>query len=134
MTQTAKVEKKKLSREERKKLLKALNYEKVNGKPIYYRNYEKVLKGEIPLEAVMGSSDIQAYLVALLVALLHSKLDPNKYLILTNEVGFFTSENSFRLLDIAVFEKTINVILKHQPLMWKNFDKTARGGSFECSF
>jgi len=82
-----------------------LIYEKVKGKPIYYRNYREALKGKLPLEAVMGSSDLQAYLVALFVALLYFRINTEKYLILTNEIGFYTSENSFRLLDIAVFER-----------------------------
>ena len=89
MTQTAKVEKKKLSKEERKNLLKALTYEKVNGKPIYYRNYEKVLKGELPLEAVMGSSGLQAYLIILLIEFLLNKLNRERFIVLSNEVGFF---------------------------------------------
>jgi len=105
MPTTFGIKKGKLSKEEKRQLLKILTYEKVNGKPIYYRDYKKVLKGELPLEAVMGSSDIQAYLVALIVALLYSKLDPKKYLVLTNEVGFFTLKSSYRLLDIAVFER-----------------------------
>ena len=102
---TLKETKKETKKSKKKQIPEALIYEKVKGKPIYYRNYEKVLKGELPLEAVMGSSDIQAYLVALIVALLYSKLDPKEYLVLTNEVGFFTSKNSYRLLDIAVFER-----------------------------
>lgn len=103
MVKTA--EKRKLSKEERRNLLKILTYEKVNGKPIYYRGYEKVLKGELPPKAVMGSSDLRAYIVAVLVAYLFSKLDESKYIVTTNEIGFFTSEDSFRLLDIAVFER-----------------------------
>ncbi|RTZ69095.1 MAG: Uma2 family endonuclease, partial [Aquificaceae bacterium] len=102
---TLKETKKESKKKIKKQIPEALIYEKVKGKPIYYRNYEKVLKGELPLEAVMGSSDIQAYLVALIVALLYSKLDPKEYLVLTNEVGFYTSKNSYRLLDIAVFER-----------------------------
>ncbi len=102
---TLKETKKETKKSKKKQIPEALIYEKVKGKPIYYRNYEKVLKGELPLEAVMGSSDIQAYLVALIVALLYSKLNPKEYLVLTNEVGFFTSKNSYRLLDIAVFER-----------------------------
>ncbi len=94
-----------VSKKERKELLKALTYEKVRGKPIYYRNYEKVLKGELPPEAVMGSSDLQAYLVAILVAYLFSKLAKKGYVVATNELGFYTSEDSYRLLDIAIFEK-----------------------------
>ena len=89
----------------KKELLNTLTYEKVKGKPIYYRDYEKVLEGKLPPEAVMGSSDLQAYLVAIMVAYLFSKLDENRYVVTTNELGFFTGEDSFRLIDIAVFEK-----------------------------
>jgi len=46
---TTEVKRKKLSKEERQKLLKALIYEKVNGKPIYYRGYREVLKGKLTL-------------------------------------------------------------------------------------
>ena len=88
-----------------KELLNTLIYEKAKGKPIYYRNYEKVLKGELPVEAVMGSGDLQAYLIALIVAYLFSNLDADKYLIMTNELGFYTSGDDFRLLDVAIFEK-----------------------------
>ena len=92
-------------KESKKELLNMLTYEKVKGKSIYYRDYEKVLEGKLPPEAVMGSSDLQAYLVAIIVAYLFSELDKNRYVVTTNELGFFTREDSFRLLDIAIFEK-----------------------------
>ncbi len=88
-----------------KKLLNTLIYEKVKGKPIYYRNYEKVLRGKLHAEAVMGSGDLQAYIIALLLAYLFSKLDVNRYIIMTNKLGFYTLGNSYKLLDIAIFEK-----------------------------
>jgi len=105
MLKTTSERRKKLSPEERKRLLKALTYEKVNGKPIYYRNYRKVLKGELPLEAVMGSSGLHAYLITLIVALLLKKLDATKYELLFNEVGFLIKKGSWRNLDIAIFER-----------------------------
>ena len=79
---------KKLSKEKRKALLKALIYEKVNGKPIYYRDYKKVLKGELPPEAVMGSSGLQALIIRLIVEFLLKTLDLSRYEILFNELGF----------------------------------------------
>ena len=94
-----------LSKEERKRLLKLLTYEKVNGKPIYYRDYKKVLKGEIPPEAVMGSSGIQAYLIMLLIKFLLDQLDENRFLLLSSELGFLYKKGSWRNLDIAIFEK-----------------------------
>ena len=93
-------------KEEKKELLKRLTYEITKeGKPIYYRGYKEVLKGKLPPEAVIGSSELQAFLVALLVAYLFSKLDKERYLITANELGFFTGEDSYRLLDIAIFDK-----------------------------
>jgi len=51
---------KKVSPEERRKLLKALIYERTkSGKVIYYRDYDKVLSGEKTLEEVIGSSKLQ---------------------------------------------------------------------------
>ena len=94
-----------LPEEERKKLLKVLTYEKVKGKPIYYRGYKKVLKGELPPEAVMGSSGIQAYLIMLLIKFLLNKLDEKRFILLSNELGFTYKKGSWRNLDIAIFER-----------------------------
>ncbi len=96
---------KKLTKEERKRLLKVLTYERVNGKPIYYRDYKKVLKGELPPEAVMGSSGLQAFIVRLIVEFLLKSLDISRYEILFNELGFLYRKGSWRNLDIAIFEK-----------------------------
>ena len=95
----------KLSSQQRRNLLKLLTYEKVKGKPIYYRDYKKVLKGELPSEAVMGSSGFQAYLIMLLIKLLLSKIDEEKFIILSSELGFLYKKGSWRNLDIAIFEK-----------------------------
>jgi len=96
---------KKLSKEEKHRLLKLLTYEKVNGKPIYYRDYKKVLKGELTPEAVIGSSGIQAYLIRLIVEFLLKTLNLSKYEVLFSELGFLYKKGSWRNLDIAVFEK-----------------------------
>ncbi|AAC07450.1 hypothetical protein [Aquifex aeolicus] len=98
--------KKKLSKEEKKRLLKLLTYEKVNGKPIYYRDYRKVLRGELPPGAVMGSSGLQAFLIILLIKFLLNKLDDKKFILLSNELSFLYKKGSWRNLDIAIFEKT----------------------------
>ena len=57
-----------------KKVPRALIYEKRNGKPIYYQNYQKVLSGELPLEAVMGSGYLQALIIELLLRVLMPKI------------------------------------------------------------
>ena len=92
----------------RKKVPRALVYEMRRGRPIYYRDYEKVLRGELPLEAVMGSSVLQGVLIALVVAFLYRELErraPGKYVVSTNEIGFKIAPRTWRNLDIAVFER-----------------------------
>lgn len=84
---------------------KALIYEMAHGKPIYYRDYQKVLTNEKCLEEVMGCSFLQGALVALLAGLLITKLNMRKYVVTTNETGFTYAPKSWRLLDIAIFEK-----------------------------
>ena len=101
-----------LSKEEKKKLLKLLTYEKVKGKPIYYKDYKKVLKGELPPEAVMGSSELHAILLALIVHFLVEKLGKN-YIVAAGELSFYTSSNSIRNLDIAIYKR--DEIKKPQP-------------------
>lgn len=82
-----------------------LIYEMVDGKPIYYHSYKKVLTQEKTKEEVMGSSFLQAELVALLVSLLGRALNLRKYVLTTNELGFLYKAKNWRVLDIAIFEK-----------------------------
>ncbi|RUM43526.1 MAG: Uma2 family endonuclease, partial [Desulfurobacterium sp.] len=82
-----------------------LIYEMRYGKPIYYRNYDKVLSGEKSLEEVMGSSKLQSLLISLLLKALFSSLDEREYVVLPSEIGFKFAPRSWRNLDIAIFEK-----------------------------
>jgi Uma2 family endonuclease len=90
--------------QENSKVPERLIYEMVNGKPIYYRDYDKVLSGEKRLEEVLGSSSIQAILVALILKALFQQL-PEDYILATNEMGFKLAPKSWRNLDIAIFSK-----------------------------
>ena len=69
----------------------------------------------------MGSSFLQGQLVALLVTILMSKLDLSKYAVVTNETGFIYAPKSWRILDIAVFEKS----RVKKELFSKKYVKTA---------
>lgn len=91
-------------KKKRGKIPRELIYEMVRGSTVYYRDYNRVLAGEKSLEEVMGSSGLQSYLIMLILNLLLSKIS-NKYVILSNEVGFKFSPKSWRNLDIAIFEK-----------------------------
>jgi len=98
-TETLVEEKKK-----RRKIPKELIYEMAKGNPIYYRDYDKVLAGGKTLEEVMGSSGLLSYLIILILNLFLTKLS-DRYVVLSNEVGFKFSPKSWRNLDIAIFEK-----------------------------
>ncbi|WP_456400480.1 hypothetical protein [Persephonella sp.] len=88
-----------------RKIPKELVYEMRYGSPIYYRDYDKVFSGEKTLEEVKGSSDLQAFLVTVLVSFLHSLLDKKKLLVLSNEVGYRFAPRSWYNLDIAVVNR-----------------------------
>ncbi|WP_457623161.1 Uma2 family endonuclease [Persephonella sp.] len=88
-----------------RKVPKELVYEMRYGSPIYYRDYDKVLSGEKTLEEVMGSSDLQAFLVTVLVSFLHSRLDKKKFLVLSNEAGYRFAPRSWYNLDITVVNR-----------------------------
>lgn len=83
---------------------KYLIYEMRHGKPIYYKDYDKVLTGQFTLEAIMGSSILQAWIISSLVEFLVKNL-PKKYKVITNEAGFQFGPKSWRNLDIAIFDK-----------------------------
>ena len=89
----------------RKTILKELIYEMRHGKPIYYRDYDKVLSGEKSLEEVMGSSGLQSWLIDLIVRFLHVVLNPKNYQILLGEVGYKFAPKSWYNLDIGIWEK-----------------------------
>ena len=95
----------KTAQRKRKRVPRALVYEMVRGRPVYYRGYEKVLTGELPPEAVMGSSALQAKIVQVLLLFLHRVLNLKQYEILAHELGFMMASGHWRALDIAVFER-----------------------------
>jgi len=85
-----------------------LIYEILDNKKIYYKDYKKVLSGELPKEAIMGSSDVQAWIIDLIIRFLHFNLNYKKYKILSNEVGYFYTKNrkgKWFNLDIAIVSR-----------------------------
>jgi Uma2 family endonuclease len=90
---------------QKKKIPKELIYEMRYGKPIYYKDYDKILTENKSLGEVMGSSKLQAWIIDLILEFLHSNLIGKKYKILTNEVGFQLAPRTWRNLDIAIFDR-----------------------------
>jgi Uma2 family endonuclease len=89
----------------------ALIYEMVNGKPIYYKGWGEVLRGDKTIEQVMASSILQAYLVYEIgVAVRPMK---KTHIIGTNEAGLKFKKGDWRAADIALWTKES---LKGKPL------------------
>lgn len=87
------------------KIPKELVYERIKGRPVYYKGYEEVLKGEKSLEEVVGSSDLQSWIIMSIIEFLLINLDKTKYKILSNELGFKAKDKSVYGLDIGIFER-----------------------------
>ena len=82
-------------------------YEVVAGKPIYYKGWRKALIQEIETGKTqnMGSSTLQARIIAEILMLFGEQGLRNKYKFLTSEAGLHIGPNDNRCLDIAIFEK-----------------------------
>ena len=100
LTKSKKVSKKK------KQVPKELVYELINGSPVYYRDYEKVLSGQTTLEGVMGSSDLQSWIILTVVEFLLLNLDKKKYKVLSNELGYIPKQRTKYNLDIAIVDRS----------------------------
>jgi hypothetical protein len=99
----------------------ALIYEMVNGKPIYYRGWQYVLRGEKTIEQVMASSLLQSFLVNEVAFQLNLNLR-KKYMIVTNEAGLTFNKGDWRAANIALLPldvmKTVkldNHYIKQKP-------------------
>jgi hypothetical protein len=83
----------------------SLIYEELNGTPVYYRGYEAVLKKLVKQESIMGSSEIQAYIIMLIQDHLRGQL-PKKYTILTGELGLHLGAGQNFAADISIYERS----------------------------
>lgn len=88
-----------------KTIPKALIYEMVDGKPIYYKGYKDYLSGEKQIDELMGSSYLQALIGTQLVIILSQLIDLNKYQLISNEIGLKFGKRSWRAADLAIYEK-----------------------------
>lgn len=101
-----------------KKVPDFLIKEILDGKPVYYKGYKEVLAKTKKPDDIMGCSGLQAVIIAYLLRICYSKIDPRKYWILTNEVGSHLGKKKNLSSDIAIFDKsilTVDKIGKHYP-------------------
>jgi hypothetical protein len=90
-----------------KKIPQYLIYEVFDGKPVYYKNYRKVISGILTPEEIMGSSALQAIIIEFILRVLYKNSDEKKFRILTNEQGQHLDKNNNLSADIAIYDTQI---------------------------
>ena len=91
-----------------------LVYELIDGKPVYYKGYKEVINHVKQLSDIMGSSELQAQIIKIIVKHLIKKMDESNYDLLFSELGLHLNKNNNLSADIAIFEKEKLIINKIQ--------------------
>jgi Uma2 family endonuclease len=81
-----------------------LIHEISKGKPIFYKNYKRVLRGECSIDEIMGCSALQSLIVSILLEFLYKNYDAKNYRIFTNEMGI-KGTDFLRAADIAIYTR-----------------------------
>jgi Uma2 family endonuclease len=81
-----------------------LIYEISKGKPIFYKNYKRVLRKECSIDEIMGCSALQSLIVSILLEFLYKNYDAKNYRIFTNEMGI-KGTGFLRAADIAIYTR-----------------------------
>jgi hypothetical protein len=97
----------------------ALIYEVIDGKPIYYKNYKKVLNEGLKIQDIMGYSSLQAIFFSIIMRFLYRTIDVNDYIITGNEAGLHIDKNHNLAADILIYS---TAVLKMHPIGKKYFD------------
>jgi hypothetical protein len=87
--------------------------EEIGGQPYYYKGYGQVLSGEKQPAEIMGSSELQSYLVALILRRLFTMLPESEYLIQTGEPGLNIAPGDNLANDITIRRTKDSVIDRH---------------------
>ncbi len=84
---------------------KQLVYEEMDGKPVYYKNYHKVLLSQAAFGDVMGSGESQFVVISAILRELYCAVDDAGYWIATNEAGLHISPGNNLVADVAIFNR-----------------------------
>ncbi len=99
--------KSKIEKVKKQKVPDYLVYEIMDGKPIYYKGYQEVLKKKKTLDDIIGCSSLQSVLIEYILGICFANLDRSKYRFLTNEIGNHLDKGNNLSSDIAIYDKTV---------------------------
>jgi hypothetical protein len=91
-----------------RKVRKVPNYlvwETLDGQPLYRRGYKDVMRKTKTFEEIMGTSSYQSIINSYILGILFTKIDLQKYDILTNEIGVHFKKNDNSSNDIAIYKR-----------------------------
>lgn len=88
-----------------------LVYEVMDGKPIYYRDYKKIIRGAIKKDDIMGYGLLQALILNVLAGYFRNKIGKN-YWVLDGEMGLHIAQNQNLSLAFVVLSKKQLVDIK----------------------
>jgi hypothetical protein len=79
--------------------------EVINGKKYYYKGYRNVLRGEKEINAITGSSELQATLATILTNCLGRQLDRKTYTVAIGKPGIHLDSDNALVTTIAVHRR-----------------------------
>jgi|GEM_PF-3870554 len=83
----------------KRKIPDYLVYEVMDGKPVYYRGYQSVLKKTKTLEEIMGCSSLQAELVSYLLSIIS--------LLIVRNFGFIPTKSGAISIQTIIYRTTL---------------------------
>lgn len=83
----------------------SLIYETMDGKDIYYTDYQKVISGKKQLSEIIGSSSLQGLIIQILTSYLYENNHEENYLHFSNEIGIRISKKDNVSCDLIIFEQ-----------------------------
>ena len=81
-----------------------LIYEMMRGKPIYYKNYEKILNQQATFEEITGSSGLQSLILSIVEDFIKDTFK-KKYRLLVSELGLHIKHGDNFSADIAAYDR-----------------------------
>lgn len=91
----------------KKRVLKNLVREVLDGKPMYYKGYKDVLSKKKTIEEIMGSTSLQAFIIAFLMEVIIKGNLSDKYRIMVSEPGLHIDNKNNISGDILIYDKNI---------------------------
>ncbi len=80
--------------------------EEIDGKVFPYKQYRKILSGELTPHSSLGSSELQSTLVSIMHGYLFGQLDRKQYHLVTGEPGIHLTHRDNLANDIAIYPRS----------------------------